>query len=82
MERFRSAHQTQNEMAQFLDIGMEALHPNWLLNQTHPGSTRPFVCIQPGSNICAANENNPSLHTTDQAKLEQTINQEFHVPNP
>jgi hypothetical protein len=28
MERFRSAHQTQNEMAQFLDIGMEALHPN------------------------------------------------------
>jgi hypothetical protein len=34
MERFRSACQTQNEMAQFLEIGMEPLHPSWLPNQT------------------------------------------------
>jgi hypothetical protein len=35
MERFRSARQTQNEMAQFLETGMEPLYPSWLLNQTH-----------------------------------------------
>jgi hypothetical protein len=35
MERFRSACQTLNEMAQFLETGMEPLHPSWLPNQTH-----------------------------------------------
>jgi hypothetical protein len=35
MEQFRSAYQTQNEMAQFLETGIKPPHSNWLSNQTH-----------------------------------------------
>jgi hypothetical protein len=45
MEWFRSACQTQNEMAQFLETGMEPLHPSWLPNQTHPKSITSFVLL-------------------------------------
>jgi hypothetical protein len=40
MKRFHSARQTQNEIAQFLDTGMESHYLNWLLNQTHPKSVQ------------------------------------------
>jgi hypothetical protein len=45
MERFCSACQTQNEIAQFLETGMEPLHPSWLPNQTHPKSITSFVLL-------------------------------------